>query len=112
MNTSDTLLFLNLSGGEIFIILLFILIFFGAESIPKMARQLGKIMYQIKNATDDIKRDIKDSTDNIRKDIMDQVEVSNPVSDIKKQLLDENEIPNPVKEIKKEIDNSTKDINL
>jgi sec-independent protein translocase protein TatA len=112
MNTTHTLLFLNLSGGEIFIVFLFILIFFGAESIPKMARQLGKIMFQIKNATDDIKRDIKESTDNIKKDIMDQAEISNPIKDIKKELLDGNEIPNPVKDIKREIDNSTKGINL
>ncbi|MDA9262049.1 twin-arginine translocase TatA/TatE family subunit [Flavobacteriales bacterium] len=112
MNTTHTLLFLNLSGGEIFIIFLFILIFFGAESIPKMAKQFGKIMYQVKNATDDIKRDIKESTDNIKKDIMDQAEISNPIADIKKELLDGNEIPNPVKDIKTEIDNSTKGINL
>ena len=112
MNTTHTLLFLNLSGGEISIILLFVLIFFGAESIPKMARQFGKIMFQVKNATDDIKRDIKESTDNIRKDILDQADISNPITDIKKELLDGNSIPNPVKELKKEIDNSTKEINL
>lgn len=111
MNTTHTLLFLNMSGMEIFIIFFFILIFFGAESIPKMAKQLGKIMYQVKNATDDIKRDIKQSTDNIKKDIMDQAEISNPIADIKKELLDNN-IPNPVKDIKTEIDNSTKGINL
>lgn len=84
--TQPIFLFLNLSSGEIFIIFLFILIFFGAESIPKIARSFGKVMYQIKNATDDIKRDIKESTDNIKKDIMDQTEQSNPISDIKKEL--------------------------
>lgn len=88
MESSVTLLFLNLSGGEIAIIFLFILIFFGAESIPKIARSFGKVMYQVKNATDEIKRDIKESTDNIKKDIMDQAEVSNPVEDIKKELDD------------------------
>lgn len=112
MNTTYTLLFLNLSGGEIFIILLFILVFFGAESIPKMAKQFGRIMYQVKNATDDIKRDIKESTDNIKKDIMDQADISNPITDVKKELLDRNNITNPIKDIKTEIDNSTKDINL
>jgi sec-independent protein translocase protein TatA len=94
-SSSTILLFLNLSSGEIFIIFLFILIFFGAESIPKIAKSFGKVMYQIKNATDDIKRDIKESTDNIRKDIMDQAEMSNPVEGIKK-----------------EIDESVKDINI
>ncbi|MEN8928752.1 MAG: twin-arginine translocase TatA/TatE family subunit [Flavobacteriales bacterium] len=112
INTAQTLLFLNMSGGEIFLVFLFILIFFGAESIPKIARQFGKIMYQVKNATDDIKRDIKESTDNFKKEIMDQADISNPVADIKKELMDGNSIPNPVKDIKKEIDNSTNGINL
>ena len=86
--TPQILLFLNLSGGEIFIIMLFILIFFGAESIPKIARTFGKVMYQIKNATDDIKKDIKESTDNIKRDIMDQASVSNPIEDVKKEIGD------------------------
>lgn len=85
---SAVFLFLNLSSGEIFIVFLFILIFFGAESIPKIARSFGKVMYQIKNATDDIKRDIKESTDNIKKDIMDQTDGSNPMSELKKELDD------------------------
>ncbi len=107
MQTSSTIfLFLNLSSGEIFIIFLFILIFFGAESIPKIAKSFGKVMFQIKNATDDIKRDIKESTDNIKKDIMDQAELSNPVEDIKKELS------NPVEDIKKELDDSVKDIKV
>ena len=112
MNTNNILLFLNLSGGEIFVILLFVLIFFGAESIPKLARQFGRVMYQVKNATDDIKKDLKESADNIKKDIMDQAEISNPISDIKKDLLDNTQISNPMKDLKSEIDNSIKDINI
>lgn len=88
LEASPILLFLNLSSGEIFIVFLFILIFFGAESIPKIARSFGKVMYQIKNATDDIKRDIKESTDNIKKDILDQTDGSNPISEMKKELDD------------------------
>ena len=88
LEASPILLFLNLSSGEIFIVFLFILIFFGAESIPKIARSFGKVMFQIKNATDDIKRDIKESTDNIKKDILDQTDGSNPISEMKKELDD------------------------
>jgi sec-independent protein translocase protein TatA len=77
-----------MSGGEIFVIMLFVLIFFGAESIPKISKQLGKVMYQVKNATDDIKRDIRDSANNIKKDIMDQSELNNPIKEIKKDLDD------------------------
>ena len=87
-NLTSVFLFLNLSGGEVAIIFLFVLIFFGAESIPTIARSFGKIMYQIKNATDDIKNDIRVSTDNIKKDIMDQADVSNPIKDIKNELTE------------------------
>lgn len=111
-NLTSILLFLNLSGGEVAIIFLFILIFFGAESIPTIARSFGKIMYQIKNATDDIKRDIKESTDNIKKDIMDQADISNPIEEIKKELTDTEGNSSPINKLKSEIDNSVKDINL
>jgi len=112
VNLTSVFLFLNLSGGEVAIIFLFVLIFFGAESIPTIARSFGKVMFQIKNATDDIKKDIRVSTDNIKKDIMDQADISNPIKDIKKELTDNSDISNPIKEIKSDIDNSVKDINL
>lgn len=77
-----------MSGGEIFVIMLFVLLFFGAESIPKISKQLGKIMYQVKNATDDIKRDIRDSANNMKQDIMEQSELNNPIKDITKEIDD------------------------
>lgn len=95
MLSKTVLLFLNMSGGEIFIILLFVLLFFGAESIPKISRNLGKVLYQIRNATDDIKRDIRNSAENVRKDVMDQG----------------NDSINPITDIKKDIDDSLKDLN-
>ena len=36
------LLFFNLGGGEIFIIVLFVLLFFGSKRIPEMMRGMGK----------------------------------------------------------------------
>ena len=99
--SNSIFLFLNLSGGEIAIVFLFVLFFFGAESIPKIARTFGKVIYQIKNATDDIKREIKDSTDNIKQDVMDQVgmgEEANPLKDITSEIT--KEVDNSLKEIK------------
>ena len=54
MNT----IFLFISGQEIFVILLFVIMFFGADKIPEIARGLGKGMRQIKDATNDIKSEI------------------------------------------------------
>lgn len=60
-----SLLFLNsISGGEILVILLILLMFFGADSIPSLARNLGRGIRQIKDATQEIQRDIANSANN------------------------------------------------
>ncbi|BDW91606.1 MULTISPECIES: twin-arginine translocase TatA/TatE family subunit [Flavobacteriaceae] len=70
--------FLFISGAEIFFILFIVVMVFGADKIPGIARGLGKGMRQLKDATDDIKREIQKSADvdtdftkNIRKEIDD-----------------------------------------
>lgn len=55
--------FLFISGPEIFIIILIVVMLFGADKIPEIARGLGKTMRQVKDATNDIKREIKDSAE-------------------------------------------------
>ena len=52
-------MFLFISGPEIFVILLIVVMLFGADKIPEIARGLGKTMRQVKDATNDIKREIK-----------------------------------------------------
>ena len=45
----QVILFLNdIAGTEILLILVFVLIFFGANSIPSIAKTMGKAIYQIK----------------------------------------------------------------
>lgn len=64
------ILFLNdVSGSEILLILLFILIFFGSKSIPGIARTMGRTMRQIKDATDEIQTEIKKSAGDYKKDL-------------------------------------------
>lgn len=53
--------FLNIGAGELVVIVLFVLLFFGSKSIPDLARTLGKGMREIKNASDAVKREIADS---------------------------------------------------
>ena len=63
-------LFLNdIAGTEILLILVFVLVFFGANSIPSIAKTMGRAIYQIKNASDDLKSEIKKSTGDIKKDL-------------------------------------------
>jgi len=63
----STLLFI--SSGEIFIILLFILIFFGADKIPEFTRMMGKGVREFRKATDDIKREFNDSSSGVLNDL-------------------------------------------
>jgi sec-independent protein translocase protein TatA len=62
------LLFFNLGGGEIFVVLLVILLFFGSKKIPELARGLGKGIREFKDATNDIQREIQDSAKGIKED--------------------------------------------
>jgi|TARA_B110000240_G_C13404436_1_gene412442 sec-independent protein translocase protein TatA len=63
------LLFFNLGGGEIFIIVLFVLLFFGSKRIPEMMRGMGKGIRMFKDATQDIQQDIEESVKDVKKDI-------------------------------------------
>ena len=46
--------------GEMLIIALFILIFFGAKKIPEIARGMGKGIREFKDATKEVKKEIND----------------------------------------------------
>ncbi len=69
-----TFLFFNISGGEIFIIVLFILIFFGADKIPEIARTFGRTIRQVKDATGEIQKDIQSSVKDVKDQLKDAVE--------------------------------------
>jgi sec-independent protein translocase protein TatA len=54
--------FLFIGTPEVFVIMLIVVMVFGADKIPEIARGLGKGMRQIKDATNDIKKEINDSS--------------------------------------------------
>ena len=55
--------FLFISGAEITLILFIVVMVFGADKIPEIARGLGKGMRTLKNATNDIKHEISKSAE-------------------------------------------------
>jgi len=63
------LLFLNLGGGEIFVIMLFVLLFFGSKGIPQVARGLGKGMREFKDAMSGIEREIQQETNKVNEEV-------------------------------------------
>ncbi|MCR5860778.1 twin-arginine translocase TatA/TatE family subunit [Flavobacterium sp. J372] len=53
----------GIGGGELFFIIIVVLMLFGSDKIPEIARTLGKGMRQLKDATNDIKSEIHKSAD-------------------------------------------------
>ena len=95
---TQTLLFLNDIGtGELVFVMMVVLMLFGAKNIPSIAKTLGKGMREIRQASDEIKRDIAKSATDMRRDMnmtdtIDQIK--KPFSDIQKTILE----PTPKKE--------------
>lgn len=57
----QTVLAFGMPGGwEWIIIILFVIIFFGAKKIPEIARGLGKGIREFKDATKEIKTEIEE----------------------------------------------------
>ncbi len=85
---SGFLLFLDISGGELLIIIIAIFVVFGPQKIPELARKVGKGLGEIKHATNKIKAEISEEV----KDITDSVkEVSDTVkktTDMRKNVKD------------------------
>lgn len=84
MILSHFILFLNLGGGEVILILFVILLMFGGKGIPSIAKTLGKGIREFKNATNDIQRDIHQSTGGITNQVNEQIQEIKKEIDIEK----------------------------
>ena len=62
---------LVISGQEILVIFLAVLLLFGSKKIPEFAKGLGKGIREFKKATEDIKREINEGAKDVDKDIKD-----------------------------------------
>ena len=73
-----------ISGAELVFVFFVILLVFGADKVPDIARTLGKGIRQVRNATQDIKGEIEKSAE--------------------KQGLDTKQIEQDLKEVKDEVE--------
>ncbi|MED5363336.1 MAG: twin-arginine translocase TatA/TatE family subunit [Bacteroidota bacterium] len=73
-----------ISGAELVFVFFVILLVFGADKVPDIARTLGKGMRQVRNATQDIKSEIEKSAE--------------------KQGLDTKQLKQDLKEVKDEVE--------
>jgi sec-independent protein translocase protein TatA len=80
------LIFNDIGGGEIVLILIFILIFFGSKSIPSLARTFGRTIRQVREASSDIQEEIRKSGDEMKKDLNLQETIRETTEDIRRPL--------------------------
>jgi sec-independent protein translocase protein TatA len=97
----------GIGGGELFFIVIVVLMLFGSDKIPDIARGLGKGMQQLKDATNDIKSEIHNSADidGLKKSFTeigndDDGTVRNIAAEVNKVKEDVEDMSGPIKRIK------------
>ncbi len=86
--------FLFIGGTEIGFILFIVLLVFGADKVPDIARGLGKGLRQIKDATNDIKGEITKSAEKNNLDIDITKDVRKEIDQVKDDI---DNISGPIK---------------
>lgn len=80
--------FLFIGTPEVFVIMLIVVMVFGADKIPEIARGLGKGIRQVKDATNDIKKEINESAKLNDLDIDVTKDITKEVNGVKDKLDD------------------------
>jgi sec-independent protein translocase protein TatA len=70
MSQSAVLMFMGMGAMEIAVILLAVLMLFGAKGIPGIARGLGSGIRQMKDAAGEIQRELQRNAETMQKDLM------------------------------------------
>ena len=86
MNILNTFCFI--SGAEITVILFIVVMIFGADKIPEIARGLGKGMRTLKNASNDIKSEITKTAEQHGLDTSVTDDINNEINKVKDDLED------------------------
>jgi sec-independent protein translocase protein TatA len=65
-------LLFDISGGELMVVLLFALLFFGSKGIPDLARTMGRTMRQVRDASNEVQREIQRGANDVQRSVSDQ----------------------------------------
>lgn len=95
----------GIGGGEMIFIIFIALMLFGSDKIPVIARNLGKGMAQLKNATNEIKSEITKSAEANGLDVSIKDLTNSFSSEVQsiKENLDSN-LSNPIDKMKEDLD--------
>lgn len=66
------LLLFDLGGGELIVILLFVLIAFGSKGIPNAARTMGRALRQLRDASAEVQREIEKGAHQVKQGFEEQ----------------------------------------
>jgi sec-independent protein translocase protein TatA len=80
--------YLFISGTEITFIMFVVVLVFGADKIPGIAKGLGKGMRSLKDATNDIKTEIQKSADKNGIDTSLSKEVKEEIKKVREEIID------------------------
>nr|WP_169932236.1 twin-arginine translocase TatA/TatE family subunit [Nonlabens sp. Ci31] len=85
------MILLFISTPELMIVGLVVILVFGSDKLPEIARGIGKAMKTVRNATDDIKNEIAKSADEhgFNKDVK---EITKKIEEVKDQIEDSGSI--------------------
>jgi sec-independent protein translocase protein TatA len=109
------LLFLNIGGPEMILIVFVALLLFGGEKLPQIARGLGKGIRDFKDASEGVKREITNQINNYEEKKPEPPVENTPPVDVQHELppaseeyntlahsevaVHENDTPNPIAEV-------------
>ncbi len=111
---SSVLLFLNIGGPEMILIVFVALLLFGGEKLPEIARGLGKGIRDFKDASEGVKREITNQINSYEEKRPEEIVNNTPIDETPKELsageehvisehteaaLHEHENPNPITEM-------------
>ncbi len=85
----QTILFIGFP--EIVTVLIITVMLFGADKLPEMARTFGKTVRQMRDASDDIKREIMKPIDEIKTEVNNQTNNTSPFSEVQKEIAEARE---------------------
>jgi sec-independent protein translocase protein TatA len=90
---NSVILFLNLGGGEVFMVVLFVLLFFGSDKLPELAKGLGKGLREINDAKNQLQNEISKGTEGLQEEIKKhtaeiQSEINKAGESMKRQIED------------------------
>ncbi len=83
--TASILLFFNLSGGEILVILGVAFLIFGPSRFPEIGRKLGRFLRDAKNATREITKEFEAESSMVKNEIK---EIKSSINSVNKDITE------------------------